>query len=220
MKRLWNQVHRHIAFIQKIDLRFHQRQSLDQAAPPFVGPIPQQTLQLAHGLAPLRFRFGADQIRQSLHAGQIEFSIFECAPGELTRFRRPQPTDRRKRLESCRNHRPAAVNLKFGNILTGLAGGPRKPQRQRLVDRFSPGRIARKRPLPFAAPASSSAITALSAAPARGPEIRITAIAAGGWPDEKAKMVCSRGCIGLFVPETLKRQRNYHPSRLAPITEA
>jgi hypothetical protein len=45
-----------------------------------------------------------------------------------------------------------------------------------------------------------------STAPAWGPDTRTIAIALGGRPDERAKIVCSRGCIAYLVPNPLKAQ--------------
>jgi hypothetical protein len=51
--------------------------------------------------------------------------------------------------------------------------------------------------------------------------MRTTAIALGGRPEERAKMVCSRGCIAYLVPSYLKRQRNFgFPGGRAPTSWA
>ena len=46
-----------------------------------------------------------------------------------------------------------------------------------------------------------------SAVPASGPETRTTAIADGGRPDDRAKMVCSRGCIAYLSYRASMTQR-------------
>ena len=85
------------------------------------------------------------------------------------------------------------MDLQLGDVLAGLARRPGKPQHQRLVDRL-PGGIAQQRARRLrgsgSLPASASAHR-----PARGPDMRTTAIALGGRPEERAKMVWSRGCM-------------------------
>ena len=82
------------------------------------------------------------------------------------------------------------MQLQLGNVFAGLAVRPRKPQRQRFVDDFARRRIAHPGERGLAR-GGQAADQRLSASPARGPEMRTTAIAAGGRPEERAKMVSS-----------------------------
>jgi len=45
-------------------------------------------------------------------------------------------------------------------------------------------------------------------APASGPDSRTMEIALGGLPDDRAKMVCSRGCIAYYLPIRLEMLRS------------
>src|SRR5260370_39996236 len=49
-------------------------------------------------------------------------------------------------------------------------------------------------------------------APACAPDTRATEIAFGGRPDDRSKMVWSRGCIAYLAPDPLKTQRNLRRS--------
>ena len=73
------------------------------------------------------------------------------------------------------------MNLELGNVLARLAVRRRKPQRRGNLAIASPD-------TPSVAVPASGILPAivLSASPAAGPEMRITAIAAGGRPDESA----------------------------------
>ena len=204
-----DQILRHIGLVGKIDPRLDQRQRLDQPRPPGLGAIAEQALELAIGLTALRLGLGADQIGETLDRGEIEPAVLERAARELARLRRPQSFDPPERAEHRGDHRAAAVQLQLGDVLAGLAVRPGKPQRQRLVDRFAAVRIAhagerglaRLRQLP---------VSAFSASPARGPEMRTTAIAAGGRPEDRAKMV-SRARAGIARTEAPRARRGQDP---------
>ena len=130
-----------------------------------------------------------DQVGEAFDRGEIELAVLEGAAGELAGLGRPQAVKRRERSKRRGDHRAAAVQLQLGDVLAGLARGRRKPQRQRLVDGLFG---VRDRACGRARPARGAGIlpmSAFSASPARGPEMRTTAIAAGPRPEERAKMV-------------------------------
>ena len=169
-------------------------------APPGLGAIAEQALELAIGLPALRLGLGADQIGQALDRGEIEPAVLEGAARELAGLGRPQAFDAAERAEHRGNHRAAAVQLQLGDVFAGLAVRAREttaPAPRRSLRRW-PDR-ARGRGRPCAAPAARPA-SAFSASPARGPEMRTTAIAAGGRPEERAKMV-SRARAGIARTE-------------------
>ena len=186
-----DQLLRHIGLVGEIDPRLDQRQRLDQPGPPRLGAVAEQAFELPVGLAPLRLGLGIDQIGQALDCREIEMPVLERAPGEFARLRHPQALDAPKRREHRGDHRAAAVQLQLGHVLTGLASWPRKPQRQRLVDHLA-GRGSRTRASAALRGSGIFPVSALSASPARGPDMRTTAIAAGGRPEERAKMVSGR----------------------------
>ena len=78
------------------------------------------------------------------------------------------------------------MQLELGHVLTGLALRARKPQHQAFVEDV--GTILQPRksgPARFRYPPDQC----FQSVTGRGPEIRTTAMAAGGRPDESAKMV-------------------------------
>ncbi len=99
-------------------------------------------MKLAQGLTALRRRLGVDQVGKTFDGGEIELAVLESAAGELAGFRRAQAFDARKRRERAGDHRAAAVQLKLGDILAGLARRRRKKKRERLVDDFAALRVA------------------------------------------------------------------------------
>ena len=99
-----------------------------------------------------------------------------------------RPSMPRKRAQHRGDHRAAAMQLQLGHVLAGLAMGRRKPQDERLVDDLMGGRIADAGERGFSR-LGDFAGRIFSASPARGPEMRTTAIAAGPRPEERAKMV-------------------------------
>ncbi len=103
-----------------------------------------------------------------------------------------KPSMRDKRGERRGDHRAAAVQLQLGDVLAGLARRRGKPQRQGLVDRLLV-RGSRRRAKAALRGSGILPASALSASPARGPEMRTTAMAAGGRPEERAKMVGRSG---------------------------
>ena len=82
------------------------------------------------------------------------------------------------------------MHLQLGHVLAGLAVRPRKPQHQRLVDHVAGSAGSRRRANVARRGSGTRPIRSSSGSiVAAGPEIRMTAIAAGGRPDERAKIV-------------------------------
>ena len=189
MKRRTEQILGHIGLVGKIDPRFDQRQRFDQTPPPSLGTVADQALELPKRLPALGRRLRRNQISQPFHRREIKPAVLEGTAGEFARLGRPAARNLPQRIEYPGNHRLTAMNLQLGRILAGLAVRRRKPQRQapRRSPRRSPDRAAAPAP-PCAAPErAQSASRARSRA--CGPETRTTAIAAGGRPEDKAKMV-------------------------------
>ena len=134
-------------------------------------------------------RLRRHQVGEAFDRGQIELAVLEGAAGEFAGLGRAQALDRAERGQRRRDHRAAAVQLQLGHVLAGLALRRRKPQRQRLVDDLFAFAGSRTRPSAAWRGAGILPVSAFSAAPARGPEMRTTAIAAGARPEERAKMV-------------------------------
>ena len=85
------------------------------------------------------------------------------------------------------------MNMKFGDIFPGGAARARKPEHHGVVDRLPAA--SRSRALVASLGDGSRPASDFSARPASGPDTRTIAIAVGGRPEDRAKMVCSRGCI-------------------------
>ena len=101
----------------------------------------------------------------------------------------------------------AAVQLQLGHVLAGLAVRGRKPQRQRLIDYLAARRIAHARDRRLAR-LGHAADHFSSATPRPGPETRTTAIAAGGRPEERAKMV-ERSVATVELKQSSVARRGY-----------
>ena len=172
------------------------RQRLDRARAPGLGAVAEQAAHLLERLPALRLGLGADQVGERLDLGEVELAVLEGAAGELAGLRQPQALDPAERRQHRGDHRAAAVELKLGHVLAGLAARAGKPERQRLVDRLAGRGIAHVAPAPpCAAPARGRSAPRARRA-ARGPEMRTTAIAAGGRPEERAKMVSLAAVTG------------------------
>ena len=192
-QRRRDQFGRDIALVGKIDAGFDQRGSLDDPRAPIARSVAEHALQLTQRLAALPVGVGMDQIVEAFGFGEIELAVFESAAGKFARLGRPHIFKSRQRREQRSEHRASAMNMKLGDVFAGRAGRSRKPQHHRVIDRplayivqqraggrprrrhFSGERGQRRRGL--------------------GPETRTMAIALGGRPDDRAKMVWSRGCI-------------------------
>ena len=182
------QIVRHVGLVGKVDAGFDQRQRLDEFLPPGLGAVTQRAGHLPIGLPALALGFRHYQIGEAFDGGEIELAVLEGAAGEFAGLGGAQILEAGEGGQRRRDHRAAAVQLQFGRVLAGLAVRSGEPQRQRLVDHLAgcriadagKGRLARR---------GDFAGEALSASPARGPEMRMTAIAAGGRPEERAKMV-------------------------------
>ena len=156
--------------------------------------VAEQALQLAQRLAALPLGVGVDQIVETFDLGEIELAVLERAAGEFAGLRRPHILECRERGEQRGQHRAAAVDLQFGDVLAGRAGRPRKPEHHRLVDRLPLG-VAQQRPRRHPRRRHFAGQRRQRRLRPADPETRTTAIALGGRPDDSAKMVWSRGCI-------------------------
>ena len=127
----------HVAFVGKVDHRLNQRQRRYQPGPPALRLLAQQAAELPERLAPLRLGFGADEIGQTLDAGEVELAVGKAAAGELAGLRRPQTFHRAERADERRHHGAAAMQVELDGVLAGFAFRRRKPQHQRIVDRLA-----------------------------------------------------------------------------------
>lgn len=64
--------------------------------------------------------------------------MLEGAAGELAGFREPQARKTQERVHDSCDHRRSAMDVKFGDILSGEALRAREPKDQGLVDGLAP----------------------------------------------------------------------------------
>ena len=77
-------------FLREIDQRFLPGQSDPQPVRPGPAQVAKPAFQLPQGLAPLRIRFGGDQIMHGLGGHKVHFAIQKGAAGEFPGLRRTQ----------------------------------------------------------------------------------------------------------------------------------
>ena len=141
-ERAVDEILRHVAFVGKVDRGLDLRQRLDRARAPGLGAVAEQAAHLLERLPALRLGLGADQVGERLDLGEVELAVLEGAARELAGLRHPQARDPAERRQRGGDHGAAAVELKLGHVLAGLAARPGKPQHQRLVDRLAGGGVA------------------------------------------------------------------------------
>src|SRR3954471_5279884 len=78
-----------------------------------------------------------NEIIEALRLSQVELAVLEGAPGEFAGLGDTHIRNGGNGGKECGQHRAAAMNVKFGDVLAGRAGGPRKPQHHRIVDRLA-----------------------------------------------------------------------------------
>ena len=130
--------------IGKVDRGFCPGRSPDQARAPAVIERGQPPTILFQRLAPLGLGFRIDQVNQRFGARQVEFAVFDSAPGEFARLGRSEARHRIQRAQHSFDNRAAAMDMEFGDVLAGEAGRLRKPQHQCLIERFA-GAVAQPR---------------------------------------------------------------------------
>ena len=115
-------------------------ESAGQAPAPVAVEGAEFAVELAQGLTALRLGFGGDKIGDRLGLGQVELAVEEGAAGEFAGLGEPQ-TEPAQRPRDRGQHRTAAVQVEFGDILAGGAARSGKPQQQPVVDRLAAARI-------------------------------------------------------------------------------
>ena len=90
-------------------------------------------VELAQRLAPLCLGLGGGEIGHRLGLQEVELVVEKGSPGEFAGLGEAQPPAAERRHDRS-NDGAAAVQVQFGDILAGDAGGARKPQRQAVVE--------------------------------------------------------------------------------------
>src|SRR4051794_26807136 len=78
-----------------------------------------------------------NEIVEALRLSQVELAVLEGAPGEFAGLGSSHIRNYGNGGKQCGQHRAAAMDVKFGDILAGRAARPRKPQHHRIVDRLA-----------------------------------------------------------------------------------
>ena len=192
-KRRRDQFRRHIALVGKIDAGLDQRRSLDDLRAPVARAVAEQALQLAQRLAALPVGVGMDQIVETFGLGEVELAVLERAAGKFAGLGRPHifasPTAPRTA--------PPAPRVRHGREIRRHPRRSRWPAPETRAPprrRSAVGRIAQQRPRRHPGRRNFAGQRGQRRA-GLGPETRTMAIALGGRPDDRAKIVCSRGCI-------------------------
>ena len=145
-------------------------------------------MRLSERLARLRLCLGVDQIGEAFDLGQIELAVLEGAPGELAGLGEARPGKREHGLDDLANHGAASMHVELGHVLSGEAGGTRKPQHETPIEQraFGVGPMSRRLAWRGSGIPPQRASSTSRVLP---PEMRITAIAAGPAPLASATMV-------------------------------
>ena len=140
--RLRFQMRRHVALVGEIERGFETRQGGDEPLAPALDKAAESAFKLTEGLAPLRLRFGVDQIGQALDAAEIHPAVEKGAAGEFAGLRCAAAVEGAERPQHRRAHGKAAVQVQLRLVLAGKAVRARHPGDQRLVEHLARARIA------------------------------------------------------------------------------
>ena len=122
--------------VWKVDQGFLPRQRQTQPARPIAIQIAKRAIQLPQRLAPLRVRFGGDQIEHRLRRDKVQLAVQEGAACELPRFGGTQARGRQGARDGA-NDSWAGVQMKLGGILARIGSGTRQPQHHGPVQQVS-----------------------------------------------------------------------------------
>ena len=122
--------------IGKIDLRLDGRHRLDEGGANRVALAAQRAAGDPLRLSPLRLGFRLDQIGKPFDFRQIDLAIDERAPGEFSRFGKPQSGNSRKRLNHRGGDGPSAGDADFRHLFAGEAARRLEPGDQGPVERL------------------------------------------------------------------------------------
>ena len=122
--------------VGKIDLRLDGRHRLDEAGANRVALAAQRAAGDPLSLSPLRFGFRLDQIGKPFDLRKIDLAIDERAPGEFSRFGKPQSGNSRKRLNDRGGDGPSAGDADFRHLFAGEAARRLEPGDQGPVERL------------------------------------------------------------------------------------
>src|SRR5215831_8531120 len=120
-------------FVRKVDLRLRPRTDLDQPGAPILVDRRKGPAILPKRLDALSRRLRINEILQRLGLREVEFTVFNCAAGELPRLSGPTARDFPEGGEQARDDGASAMDVKLEHVFAAEPRGPRTPQHQRLI---------------------------------------------------------------------------------------
>ena len=197
---------RNVVLVGEVDAGFDQRQRLDQPLAPGLRARAEHALEMLERLPALRFGLGRHQIGEAFDRGQIHAAVLERAAGELAGLGVPKAVELASAASTAAiTARPPCTCSSAMSSPVSLFGAGNQSARPSSMT-LAGGGIAharQRRPPRLAAPGRSAAPARRRA---RGPEMRMTAIAAGGRPEESAKMVSRSVAMPTANPRRVANQ--------------
>ena len=156
--------------------------------PPGFGAAAERALQLPQRLPPLALRLRHDQVGEALDRGEVELAVLEGAAGEFAGLGGAQALElpSASSVAAMTARPPCSCSSAMSSPVSLCGPGNQSASAWSMASCVCGSRM---RASAAWRGAGSLPMSAASAAPARGPEMRTTAIAAGGRPEERAKMV-------------------------------
>ena len=185
-----------------------QRLGAQQLLPPAFVERAQRAFGLRESLAALRLGLGVDEIGEALDLGKIELAVLEGAARELAGLGEARSGERQYGLDDLAHHGAAAMHVELGHVLAGEAGGTRKPKHEATIEQRALERTERRARLATAR-LGTPPHSASSRSRVAGPEMRITAIAAGPAPLASATMVSGRALRIPLIGSAISRAMRY-----------
>ena len=189
-----------VGLIREVDGGFDQRQRLDQPRAPALVELRQRAA------ACRRAWRRCASVSASMRSARPSTSARSSLPFSKARRANSPGSARRQSGDGGRAPRArphdgaAAVDMKLRHVLAGVAPRAGEPQHQRLVEHLARLRVRGcARSAAVARPSAAAPPCASIAAPARGPETRITATPARPGALERAKIVSALLGHGMFA---------------------
>ncbi len=125
-----------IFFIGEIEIRFDHRPHVYEPLAPVFIERSEGATHLTDSLFALAFGFSGNQVRETLHLGQVHPAPVKGPAGKFTRFGRAAVWKFAQYPKHRCDNGPATVALKLDNIFTGETCRPFKEKDQSLINSF------------------------------------------------------------------------------------
>ena len=176
--------------VGEVDQGFLIGEDFPQAVCPVLVERAEGAFQLAQGLAALRFGFGRNEVVHGFGFEQVHAVIEKAAPGEFARFGWAQ-AGLGQGVRHAVDDRPAAVEVEFGAVLTGIGAGAGEPQDEGVVEHGTEGSRQRRTQRGMAGRGKGAAAEGGDGGAGIGTAAGgdVTAMAARAEPEARAKIV-------------------------------